>query len=124
MEPRTIEIPMFGFDEALVIERLLGASGVAFRKEVLELGADPLGGRHAYTFRVPEEQFQLAIALLKEHFGLRPDLDGATGGCPACGAPIRGESRCPDCGLNVSGDYSGVTKAHPFVMFLKMHDLL
>ena len=68
-----------------------------------------------------ENLFHRVIALLKEHYGLWSDTEGANDTCAACGAPMRGGPRCPQCGLNVAG---GLPMVHPFVLFLKRHDLL
>jgi hypothetical protein len=119
-----VEIPMFDFDESLVVESMFDRNGIRWHRDVIHLGASVTGGRHAFAFRVPEEQFTAAVAVLKEAFGIRTGDGGASGTCPACGAALTDASRCPDCGLNVSGDYTGLRPKHPFVRFLKQNDLL
>jgi len=47
-----------------------------------------------------------------------------TGTCPACGCAVEAAERCPDCDLNLSGDYSEATPKHPFLAFLKHENLL
>lgn len=115
---------MFDHHEALVVEALFERDGVDFRRDVVHLGATPWGGRHAYTFWVPEEQFARAIELLKESFELRSGRQAVSGSCPACGVRVEGVQRCPECDLNLSGDYSRLKTGHPFVMFLRRQGLL
>jgi hypothetical protein len=119
-----VEIPMFDFDESLVVESMFDRNGIRWHRAVVHLGAGVMGGRHAFTFRVPEEQFPAAVSVLKEAFGIRTGTDGASGVCPACGAALADATRCPGCGINVSGDYTGLRPKHPFVRFLKQNELL
>ena len=119
-----IEIPMFDFDEALVVESMFDRNGIRWHRQVVHLGASVTGGRHAFTFSVPGEQFDAAVAVLKEAFGIRTGDDGVSGACPVCGAALTNATSCPDCGLNVSGDYTGLRPRHPFIRFLKQSRLL
>ena len=119
-----VEIPSFGERDALSVEALFDEGGIEYRRDVLHLGATEIGGHHAYTFWVPEEQFAAAIEILKEWFQLRSGKEPVSGVCPACGARVEGVKRCPDCDLNLSGDYSRLESAHPFVRFLMNEGLL
>lgn len=119
---RTIEIPMFDLDESLAIEAIFRHHGIRFAKTVVHLGASHTGGRHAYAFRVPEDQFPAAVALLKGHYGVPEGDPAGLEACPACGAPVEGAPCCPDCGLNLSGA-GGTDWGHPFFRFLRKHGL-
>jgi len=122
--PRLIEIPMFNHEESLDVAALFEQHAIHYRKNVVHLGATSMGGRHAYTFWVREDQAGAALALLMKLFGLREEAGAVSGECPACGTQVEDKRKCPSCGLNLSGDHSGVTGAHPFVLWLRDNDLL
>jgi hypothetical protein len=106
------------------VERLFHARGIQYAMRTLHLGATQYRGVHAYTFLVPENQFDLAISVLKDWIGLGAEPALYTGECPACGCAVEDAARCPDCDLNLSGSYSEVTPRHPFLAFLKHEKLL
>lgn len=121
---RLLEIPMFTLKEAHSVEKLLEAHKIQHQRDVLNLGASPYRGYHAYTFWVREDQFMAAIAVLKEVFGIPPASADYTGACPACGAKVVRSPACPECDLNLSGDYGEAKSSHPFIQFLEHHKLL
>jgi len=118
------EISHFTFKEAVIVEGLFQRHGVPYEKRVLNLGADILHGLHAYTFVVPEDAFASAIELLKGCFGLASGTALYTGACPACGTVVENAARCPECDLNLSGDYHEAVAHHPFLVYLRHEGLL
>jgi hypothetical protein len=121
---RLLEIPMFTLGEAHSVAKILGAHGIQHQRDVLHLGASVYRGYHAYTFWVREDQFMAAIAVLKEVFSIPPASADYTGVCPACGANVVSSPACPECDLNLSGDYGEAKGTHPFIQFLKHNKLL
>jgi hypothetical protein len=121
---RLLEIPMFTLEEAHSVAKLLDAHGIQHQRDVLHLGASVYRGYHAYTFWVREDQFMAAIAVLRESFRIPPASADYTGTCPACGAKVVSSPACPECDLNLSGDYGEAKGPHPFIRFLKHNKLL
>ncbi|MHC4974300.1 MAG: hypothetical protein ACYTG3_18420 [Planctomycetota bacterium] len=121
---RLLEIPMFSLEEAHSIASLFDEHAIRHERDVLHRGADLHRGYHAYTFWVREDQFMAAIEVLKEWFHIPPEGADYDGVCPACGAQVVSSPACPECDLNLSGDYSEARHSHAFVQFLKRHKLL
>ena len=118
------EISHFTFKETVIVERLFRRHGIPYGKRVLNLGADIVHGLHAYTFVVPESAFESAIELLKDCFGLASGEAPYTGACPACGTVVENAARCPECDLNLSGNYHAAAAHHPFLVYLRHEGLL
>jgi hypothetical protein len=121
---RLLEIPMFTLEEAHSIASVFDNHAIQHERDVLHRGADLHRGYHAYTFWVREDQFMAAIELLKEWFSIPPEGADYDGACPACGADVVSSPTCPECDLNLSGDYSEARGSHAFVQFLKRNKLL
>ena len=119
------EIPMFNHEQTLNIRSIFQRNKVAYQTKTIQTGAHIFAGWHAYIFVVERDQFDRAIELIKEYFGINPEAkETYSGECPACGAQVVDSSRCPDCDLNFSSDLSKIMKDHPFYIFLEKHNLL
>jgi len=120
-----IDIPRFNLNESVEIGRLFHEHKIYYEKNTGQIYSGPAGGYHEYIFSVPEEQFYDAIELLKEYFGIGAKYaERFTGTCPSCGAEVLNIITCPDCELNLAGDYTEALKEHPFLIFLKQEDLI
>ena len=121
---RLLEIPMFTLEEAHLVARLFDNHAIQHQRDVLHQGASLHRGYHAYTFWVREDQFMAAIAVLKESFSIPPEATDYDGVCPGCGAQVVSSPTCPECDLNLSGDYGDAKGSHAFIRFLKHNKLL
>ena len=121
---RLLEIPMFTSEEAPFVANLFAKNAIQYELGVIHLGASPEGGYHAHTFWVREDQFAAAIEVLREWFNIPSEGADYDGVCPACGAEVVSSPTCPECDLNLSGDYSEARGGHAFIQYLRRNKLL
>lgn len=120
-----IEIPRFNLNEFYEIKNLLNEAGVPFETKTQIMYADEWGGTHEYYFYVASEHLNDAVIVIKKYYGMSTEPAGKfSGQCPACGFEVRNVSKCPDCGLNLTGDRTPGLTNLPFYEFLQKKGLL
>ncbi|WP_372371063.1 HEAT repeat domain-containing protein [Candidatus Uabimicrobium sp. HlEnr_7] len=115
---KTKKIWKFAGEEAETIKEMFAEENIIYREHVVCCGhPDYPSYREEVTFEVVEDEFDKAIGILKDFFGLGSG-SGFTGECPACGTEIESAATCPECGLNLEMDPNEVIQYHPFGEFL------
>ncbi len=117
-------ISSFSTRECAHVFSLLRNAGIQFYARAELMGVTPAGGIHRHHIFVPEKNWQCAIDLLKEGFGInRISAAPFTGACPACGAAVHSRTECPDCGISFNPSPGLLPDSHPFVSFLDEYGL-
>jgi len=97
---------------------------IPFNSEVETIIIGPAGGYHEYHIWVSDDDWLLAIDLIKKYYRIvETTQEPFSGECPACGYVVNNKTVCPDCEISLCPNPTWAYDHHAFIQYLEKYNL-